>query len=613
LIESSLVENLNPASEVSDTGWIKPGRVAWSWWAHRSDQDNYDIQEGYVDFAAEMGWEYVLVDANWQVSWIQQLVAYADNKGVGILVWYDHQDPALADDEIENTFDQLVTWGVRGVKVDFFEDDQQDKIEVYDRIAAKAAEKELLVNYHGTTKPTGEKRRWPHLMTREAVRGAECYLFPDCIGPIAGHNTILPFTRNVVGPMDYTPCTYSNMMSETTYAHQTSLAVVFESGLQHLADTPDSYRSITSNPFHRACPAAWDETRLIEGDPGQHVTIARRSGDEWYVGAIANAARPAHQVPLSFLDSGQTYCAHIYRDGSTDTEILFEQRKVTSSDVLTIPLRRHGGSAIRFTPPGTGTYLSHLSWASATNGGGPVERDMSNGEGDAGDGAVIALDGTTYAKGLGVHANSAVTYDISCGYERFKSDMGVDDEVGSQGSVVFQVYVDGDTRFDSGTMTGTSATQSVDIDITGANELRLVVTDGGDGIDYDHADWANARLTVDSTPPLVEATAPISGAAGVSVTAPVVITFSEPIDPGSFTYTVVPDPLGWSETWSEGGVVATLNHNPFASLTVHTVTVATAADLAGNPLSGAPYAWRFTTAPSQWMYFPLVLRDTTGK
>jgi hypothetical protein len=408
--------------------------------------------------------------------------------------------------------------------------------------------------------------------------------------------------------MDYTPCTYSNMMGETTYAHQTALAVVFESGLQHLADTPDSYRIVTSNPFHRACPAAWDETRLIEGDPGEYVTIARRSGDEWYVGAIADAAQPAHQVPLSFLEGGQTYCAHIYRDGGSDTEIAFEQRAVTSSDVLTIPLREHGGSAIRFTPPGTGTYLSHLGWVSAANGWGPVERDMSNGEDDAGDGAVITLNGTTYGKGLGVHANSVITYDISCGYERFKSDVGVDDEVGGQGSVVFQIYVDGDKQFDSGTMTGTSATQSVEVDVTGASELRLVVTDAGDGIGYDHADWANARLTVDTTPPRIEATAPITEATGVSVTAPVVITFSEPIDPGSFTYTVVPDPLGWSEAWSEGGAVATLNHNPFAGLTVHTVTVATAVDLAGNPLSGAPYAWRFTTAPSQWVYLPLMLR-----
>jgi alpha-glucosidase len=203
-----------------------------------------------------------------------------------------------------------------------------------------------MLNFHGCAKPTGERRRWPHNLTREAIWGAEQY--KGSPGPTAKYNCILPFTRNVQGPMDYTPVTYSNMGGQMTYAHQTALDVVFESGVQHLADKPSSYTSNTAQPLLKAVPAHWDETKLLEGQPGQYVTIARRSGTSWFIGSIADAARTA-TVPLSFLGSGM-YGAQIYRDGSADTEQIADTQTVSSASVLTIQLRQHGGFGVQLTP-----------------------------------------------------------------------------------------------------------------------------------------------------------------------------------------------------------------------------------------------------------------------
>jgi alpha-glucosidase len=204
-----------------------------------------------------------------------------------------------------------------------------------------------MVNFHGATKPSGERRRWPHNLTREAIFGAEQY--KGGTGPTAKFNCILPFTRNVQGPMDYTPVTYSDMGGQTTYAHQTALDVVFESGVQHLADKPSSYMSNAAQPFLKAVPSHWDDTRLLEGDPGSYATLARRSGTSWFVGSIADASRTA-SVSLSFLDASTMYAAQIYQDGTSDTDQNVTTQMVTSSSTLMIPVRQHGGFAIQLTP-----------------------------------------------------------------------------------------------------------------------------------------------------------------------------------------------------------------------------------------------------------------------
>jgi alpha-glucosidase len=347
IVESTMIENLNPPSEIGDASWVKAGRSAWSWWSGDSTS-NYATQQRYVDLAASMGWEYYLCDAGWQASWMPMLVAYGASKGVDIWLWIDAAN-MNTDAKIAANIAQWSAWGIKGVKVDYLFGDSAAQLAVYDKIAVAAAQAHMMVNYHGCTKPAGERRRWPHLMTREAIYGAEQYKVNS--GPTAQFNTIVPFTRNVQGPMDYTPVTYSNTMGKTTYAHQTALDVLFESGVQHLADRPATYTTSPGNlaqQFLKAVPASWDDTKLVEGDPGSFVTIARRSGTSWFVGAITDAARTT-AMALTFLGPG-TFTATIYRDGASDTEQVQEQQSVTSATVLAIPLRLHGGAAVQITP-----------------------------------------------------------------------------------------------------------------------------------------------------------------------------------------------------------------------------------------------------------------------
>ncbi|SHF64950.1 Glycosyl-hydrolase 97 N-terminal [Caldanaerobius fijiensis DSM 17918] len=348
IVESTLIENLSPDCEIADTSWIKPGRSAWSWWSGDSTED-YETQVKYVDFAHRMGWEYYLCDAGWKPEWLPQLVDYAKNKDIGIFVWY-HYKELQTDDELHDKLSWLAGLGVKGIKVDFFESDSQERIQVYDKIAKAAERYRLMVVYHGATKPAGERRRWPHIMTREGILGAEYYKWSD--GPTAEHNCTVPFTRNAIGPMDYTPVTYSQNRNQTTWAHQTALSVIFESNIQHLADKPESYESIgDAIEFLKACPATWDDTKLIEGYPGRFVTIARRYGDNWFIGSICggNTSRVT-SIPLNFLDHGVKYAADIYEDGDTPSQIIHERREVTISDVLNIQLKTNGGCAIKLSP-----------------------------------------------------------------------------------------------------------------------------------------------------------------------------------------------------------------------------------------------------------------------
>ena len=262
------------------------------------------------------------------------------------------------------------------------------------------------------------------------------------------------------------------------------------------------------------------------------------------------------------------------------------------------------------------TYLSDLTWISMTNGWGPVEKDKSNGESGTGDGATLTLNGTTYAKGLGTHAASDVRYTIPAGCTRFKASVGVDDEVGANGSIVFQVYADATKIFDSGVMTGATATQSVDVPLGSAAQLRLVVTNGGDNINYDHGDWADARMDCgsggDTTPPTVTANTPTGGATGVAANISPTATFSEAMNASTVntsTFTLVQQGQSTpvTATVSYAGQVATLD--PSADLLAGTTYTATvkggasgAKDVAGNALA-SDFTWTFTTGtPSTTQY-----------
>lgn len=317
IFQNQLVAHLNPPSTLSDVSWVKPGRACWSWWYRGGSVRDFKEQLKYVDFAAEMGWEYTLIDAGWQRmangGTMEDVVAYANKKGVGVWLWYHSgagyendsaperrlmSDPALRRAEME----RISKLGVKGIKVDFFDTDKQRIIQLYPAILKDAAECHLLVDLHGATLPRGFERTYPNLLTTEAIRGAETLGRQERCERAASHNATVPFTRNVVGSMDYTPVTFSDKIRNgvpairrTTVAHQLALSVVFESGFQCFADRAEAYLSLPEQPkqFLKEVPAAWDESCLLAGYPGDYAVVARRSGDAWYIGGISgkNEAR----------------------------------------------------------------------------------------------------------------------------------------------------------------------------------------------------------------------------------------------------------------------------------------------------------------------------------
>jgi alpha-glucosidase len=374
ILESDLVSDLSPPSRLQDTAWIRPGRASWSWWSASNSPKHAAELNAFVDLAAEMGWEYSLVDANWNfmdTGRIEDVVAHAKEKGVGLIFWYNsggpHNDVTEAPRDRMHTrdarraeFAKLREWGVKGVKVDFWQSDKQDRIRQYRDLMADAADFQIMVNFHGSTIPRGWSREFPHLMSMEGVFGAEQYKFRQVFADRAAwHNAVLPFTRNAVGPMDYTPVTFTDhkFPHVTTNAHELALAILFESGIQHYADGVESYRRLpdSAKALLKAVPAEWDETRSIRADPGQTVIVARRNGASWYVGGI-NGTDKAQQVrvPLAFLGAG-AWKASLVSDGDSDRSFKIEDRAATSKDQLDLSMRARGGFAIRIDKATGGT------------------------------------------------------------------------------------------------------------------------------------------------------------------------------------------------------------------------------------------------------------------
>jgi alpha-glucosidase len=342
VVQQSMVENLSTPSQIADTSWIHAGRAAWSWRAG-ANQADYNAHTPYVDFAQSMGWGTYLVDAGWDASWVPTLVSYGAARNVGIWIWVGSGDPPVVTEAAARaSFSTWSGWGVKGVKIDFFNGEAQSEMQRYEWLLRAANDYHLGVNFHGCTKPNGLERKWPNLLTQESVFGAEQGSLP------AAHNISLVFTRNAIGPMDYTPVVYSNANGVTTWGHQTALPVMFSSYLTHFSDNWVSYRDSVARAFLAAVPTVWDETRLIEGDPAQYATIARRSGTDWFVGTIANNARTA-SIPLSFLSAGTAYTAHIYKDDTSPADMTYETQAVTSASTLTLPLMTGGGAAVRIS------------------------------------------------------------------------------------------------------------------------------------------------------------------------------------------------------------------------------------------------------------------------
>ena len=306
VVESTLVADVSAPCALADTSWIKPGVVSWIYWAHNHGSNDYNIIRQYVDMAATLQLPYVLIDAEWDEmkdgKTIEDAVAYANAQGIKPLIWYNSSigwvngapGPKFrlntAEDR-EREFAWCERIGVAGVKIDFFSGDTRANMDYCIDLLECAARHRLLVNFHGATIPRGWQRTYPHLLTTEGVYGAEWYNnVPTFTNRAARHNATLPFTRNVVGPMDYTPCTFSDSQHPhiTTHAHELALTVLFESGLQHLADRPESYltQPAAVQRFLTELPVAWDDTRLLSGSPGESVVMARRHGTRWFVAGI---------------------------------------------------------------------------------------------------------------------------------------------------------------------------------------------------------------------------------------------------------------------------------------------------------------------------------------
>jgi alpha-glucosidase len=357
IVESVMIENLNPPTESSDISWIKPGRASWDWGGEEGNSSNATLARAqrYIDLASSMGWEYYMQDEGWKNGGfggtLQDLVNYGNSKGVGILLWADENNFANDENNMRTILQGWKNAGIKGIKIDFWEDDAQPMIQKYDKMLKVADELELIVNLHGSTKPSGIRRRWPHLLTSEGVFGGEQYLFNTTVTH-ARHNISLTLTRNVIGPMDYTPIDFANrnrrIKQLTTMSHQLALGIVYESGIQHINDSPDNLENFVATDLLKRLPATWDEIKCLEASPDQYITIARRKGDEWYVGALCDDARTLN-LDLSFLNSGVTYYANIYKDGACDAEIMLEQKQVSKGEVLSIPLRAHGGVSIHFS------------------------------------------------------------------------------------------------------------------------------------------------------------------------------------------------------------------------------------------------------------------------
>jgi alpha-glucosidase len=378
LITNSLVYLLESPSRVQDTGWIKPGKVAWDWWNALNVYGvgfksgvNTETYKFYIDFASKYGLEYIILDEGWyklgnvlevvpEID-VQEIVDYGKRKNVGVILWVVWK---TLDDQLEPALNQFEKWGVRGIKVDFMQRDDQKVVDFYHKLSGAAARRRMLVDYHGAQRPALMTRTWPNLISTEGVRGLEWSKWSAEANP--EHNLSLPFTRMFLGPMDYTPGAMLNAQQKSwakvfdrpvslgTRCHQLAMYVVFESPLQMLADSPSNYlREPEAMEFLSAVPSVWDETRVLDGRIGDYVVVARRSGRDWYVGAMTDWTARELDVDFSFLPEG-SFKMDAYQDGVNAGRFAGDYKRVSGradrSTRMKIKLAEGGGWAARLSP-----------------------------------------------------------------------------------------------------------------------------------------------------------------------------------------------------------------------------------------------------------------------
>ena len=345
-----VIQNLNLPSKIKDPGWIKPGKIM-----RVMTQTTQDAKEN-IDFAVKHNLQYILFDWKWygpafsfssdatKVAIpnfdLPGIIEYGKQRGVGVWLYCNLQGLYAQSDSL---FRVYKSWGIKGVKFGFVQAGSHRWTTWIEEMFKKAAENNIMVNVHDDWRPTGEQRTWPNLMSAEGIRGNE--EMPD-----ATHNTVLPFTRYIAGAADYTICYYDKRI-KTTHAHQLAMAAVYYSPIQTLYwyDKPSFSENEPELEFWDKIPTTWDETKVLQGAPGQFITTARRSGNDWFLGTLTNNDARTVTIRFDFLTKGKRYIAKIYSDdplAATKTKVKVEERNVDASSMIDVKLLASGGQAI---------------------------------------------------------------------------------------------------------------------------------------------------------------------------------------------------------------------------------------------------------------------------
>lgn len=369
LVTNQLIYKLAPESQ-GDFSWVKPGKIAWDWYnaliltgVDFKCGVNNDTYKYYIDFASKYGIEYVVLDDGWSEAWdvtktvpeinMEELVAYGKKKNVDLILWVSW---APFREKLDEAFDLFSKWGIKGIKMDFMNRDDQAMVDFYYTVARKAAEHKMLVDFHGAYKPTGWLRTFPNVLSSEGVAGLENHKWGSFVTP--EHNVTLPFTRMVAGPMDYTPGAMINFhekdhkvwfnlpASVGTRCHQLGMYVVYESPLQMLADSPSNYyREEKCMDFLSQVPVVWDETRVLKASVGEYIVVARRSGDTWFIGGMVGKKGQKFDITLDFIKGNKTLTC--WEDGvNVDLQaqdFACRTKKVKQGETITINMYDGGG------------------------------------------------------------------------------------------------------------------------------------------------------------------------------------------------------------------------------------------------------------------------------
>jgi alpha-glucosidase len=365
LVESTLETDLAAPAKYDVSSWLKPGIASWSWVILKDDSTVYDAQRRYIDFASSMNWRYCLVDAFWdsQIGYekIKQLADYAETKNVKILLWYNSagnwnttphtpRNKLLTNESRHAEFQKLKDMGIGGIKVDFFGGDGQSMMKYYIDILKDAANYNLAVNFHGCTFPRSWYRTYPNLVSMEAIRGEEYVTFGQYFADNQpSHCTMLPFTRNLFDPMDFTPVNFSgipNIKRRTTGGFEIASSVLFTSGIQHIAETPTGMAAQKDfvKEYMSSLPEAWDDVKFIDGYPGKYVVLARRKGDKWYIAGI-NGENTTREIALNVSFISKSSKGFIITDSDNAKD--FVRNDIDFLNPIKITMQPYGGFVVK--------------------------------------------------------------------------------------------------------------------------------------------------------------------------------------------------------------------------------------------------------------------------